>query len=163
MAEQPVVAELLVERHLRKYLVMCLTPETQHHTKYGADLARAIAEVIAFSVRLAPVQVQVQQARVHLTLDLGNLPDLDPHTHRKVVDTVQQFYHAEFVRTVDQLHHDMRMSRSAAIDMFRRLYGITEDDYPLRSSERAYHRHLRRKGLTLRPGRPAAGTVIPIR
>lgn len=161
MAEQPVVAELLVERHLRKYLVRCLSPETRHLTKYGADLSRAIAELIAFHVRVVPSGNK--PARVHLTLEMGNLPDLDPHTHRKVIDIVQQFYHAEFTRTVDQLHQEMRMSRSAAIDFFRRQFGIDEDDHPLHSSERAYHRHLRRRGVVLSKGRPSAGSVIPFR
>lgn len=159
MAEQQIVAELLLERHLAKYAAKCLDPTTQGLTKYGPELSRALAEQCGFQLEISPSSA-VHRGKLLLSLSRRAWPELDPSTHKKAVLLVQKFWHAEFVRTVeDQLA--FMLPRKEAIQLARRFFGIDDDDLDFRSSERAFQRYQEQKYHNQLQDSLLSGTLPP--
>ncbi|HRH68811.1 MAG TPA: hypothetical protein PLB89_04820 [Flavobacteriales bacterium] len=144
MAEPFVVAELLVRKHIRKYLARKLNPATAATSPWSFELSRHIAELCAFRVEAIPPpadDLKDIRPRLQLTLAGPDLRNMDPVTHNKVLEMVEELYRREFHSTVDQLHLTLGVTLVDAIHMFRAEYHITEEDYPLTSSNKCYYRH----------------------
>jgi hypothetical protein len=139
MAEQ-IIAELQISKHLLKYVVRCLHPATQNSTKFGPDLARAIVEIAGFGAKLHDsVDPKTAKGSIALAIDRRNIPELDPHTHNKLVAVIREFFDREFVATVDD-QMNLLIPQRTAIIFVRDQFGITDDDIDLRSSERFFQR-----------------------
>lgn len=160
MAEQYVVAELLAKKHIAKYLQRKLDPALAGQFPLSDELARHIAELCPWRVRALPSTDHPLAVRSTIRFVLaGEDPkNLDPLSHNRILDMVESVYRSEFHSTVDQLYLRVKVPLGDAIDLFRKEYHITEDDYPLKSSQKCYERYFWRTypdlARNLRRGRP---------
>lgn len=156
MAEQPIV-QIQAQRYILKYLRKNLHPEYQRGTRWGCELSRYIAGRLLLRVTVPDedLNAEVRGPIMLLSVTGDGLPHLSPALHADIIRMVHEYYRHDFYLTVDQLHMGaVPVSLRDAIDFFRSEYGITEDDYPLVNSIRAYQRY-RKKHHRIGPrGRP---------
>jgi hypothetical protein len=156
MAE-PIRAELqFVRKHITRYLHANLHPLHGLTLPNSTELRQMVALHLTagFAVRvdhLIPHDTLHTPTNVQL---IAELPPLTPKLHNDLLDAITSMYNQEFCRAVDHLHLIMRVPLHRSVETFRMRYGITEDDYPLRTSLRTYNRYLRKRGIRRRSGRP---------
>lgn len=174
MADQFVVAELLVRKHIRKYLLRKLDPATAPTTPYAEEINRSIAELLTLRLLVDadtapadpastdPEKPVSSSKKLSLKVSTGFATDLPLATHSMILDMVESVYRREFHHEVDMLHLTFSVPLQDAIQLFRSQYGITEDDYPLRNSEKCYHRHFRRRYPSMVGKRPRGRPLKPL-
>lgn len=156
MAE-PIRAQLqFVRKHITRYICANLHPVQGLTLPNSSELRQLVALHITagFSVMLAddpPGQTHSTPTSVNLAVQL---PPLSAKLHNDLLEAITELYNREFCQAVHQLHHLMRVPLHTSVETFRRRYGISEDDYPLRSSLRTYNRYLQKRGVKRRSGRP---------
>lgn len=157
MAEQMQTELVFVKRHIRKYLLKNLDPELAG----ACPNSRTIRQSLAVMLTRNMVQVSTDRSLparkgelpLRIRTDLGGQISLKDHND--VMELVTSTFFAEFYRTVDKLHLTLGVAQHFAIAAFRDQYAITEDDWPLKHSERYYQRHLARtQRRKRRRGRP---------
>lgn len=155
MVGQP-VGELFARKHLLKYLWKNLDPRSQQSTRWGRSLSEEITHLLLRKVRLIPMDdPKKMRHSIRLGLDPSCVTDLNPATHKRLMTLVAEFFEADFHATVTSLHRGvMPLPIRESVEMFRREYGITEDDYPLVNSMRSYERYQKKRGSQRRRGRP---------
>ena len=157
MAEQP-IAEITAQRYLLKYLRKNLHPKHQGSTRWGRELSEKIAKCLTLRVGLTHLDLdgELKGPMMLLSVTSDGQPHLSPSVHDEIMRLVWDYYRKDFLLTVHRLHRGpVPISIRDAVDMFRREYGITEDDYPLVNSMRAYERFQRKRNTIGKRGRPS--------
>jgi hypothetical protein len=80
--------------------------------------------------------------------------DPDTLNAMDIIGYAERSYYQEFHSMVDHMHLYLRVPLTRAVEGFRDLYGITEDDFPLAASLRNYQRYAERIGRRGKRGRP---------
>lgn len=144
MAEQVVVADLVLRKHIRKYLLRKFNGSLSEDGSLARELSKHIAGLLAIDLlRVLPQpEPHYKKTHVHVLLGIATEPDLEHTIHNSILDVIENSFVREFNSTVDTLHLVMRTPMQKAIITVRRSFGITEADYPLLTSMRQYQRHL---------------------
>lgn len=156
MADKNVVVELLLQRHIRKYVRLNLHSQSRSAHPYSGYLSRLIADHAGLRLEVAPTQSRL---RGHLRLRVvGGMYKINTPGHRRLVEEVTMAFLREFTLTVDHTHLILCQPMGSGIQLFRSIYDITEEDWPFDTARRVYQRHLRKEhpayASMSRPGRP---------
>lgn len=155
MAETAFV-DILLPRPLRKYLRRNLHPQSRAAHPHSAYLAQVLAQHVGLHMEAAD-DGPGSGAKLRLRVAPG-VYQLNVQQHRRLVDLINTAFNNEFHLTVDHLHLGLSQSMAQSISCFRRLYDLTEDDWPVDTARKAYLRHLHKAYPDLarhrKPGRP---------
>jgi len=157
-----VVGELIVRRHIRKYLLVKLDPARCDTSPFSRELQRMIADLCSMRLTALATEPKPPPTPVLTVLSLVvPMLDVPPVKHNQILDLVEDTYRKEYHSMVDAVYLGMGVTLKDAIELFRRQYDITEDDYPRTASERCYERYfwsrhpdLARQRKRGRPRRP---------
>lgn len=157
-------AELYLKPHIVKYLYVKLHQELRHHTPNGATIWRELLRELEPSLMLTEAQPTDRHARAHgrlrIEVRLSADGDLSESTNNRMAWLAEQEYYREMCRFADNHYYGgLSNTKNGALQAFRALYGITEDDQSLRTCERYYARYERRNKRHLQRGgaRPNSG------
>ncbi len=164
MTEQFHTAEIFLKPHIVRWLAVKLSERHRNHTPHGNAIWRDMLQLLGSSTRLVQVQPDERNgrptAKLRVALLLGEQGELTVHTNKKLALYAEAQYTKEFTNYVDkQYYGGLSSTKALAMEGFRMMYGITEDDLPLRNSIRCYERYEQRMGRRSRRGgsRPNSG------
>lgn len=138
-------------------MIRKLTPGVRGHSPFALKLSQDLVMLLPLRLQLAREnEPGAKRAALKMVVAGFDFPDIDRKVHFRIIELVHKHFLDEFCRTVDQLHYKAaaRQSKKAAIAFFRAQYGITEDDLPTRTSQRAYQRYEQRLGRFRPAGKP---------
>lgn len=162
MAETPIF-EVITYRYLIKYLYRNLHPRTQKSTRWGPSLSAEVAKLLPLHIMVCGELPQEHARKGSITLGIGteNMLQLAPSVQQQLIALVSLYFREDFLLTTDTLHRGpMKLKIADAINMFRREYDITEDDYPLVNSYRTYQRFRRARRISGPRGKPPRHTYL---
>lgn len=144
-----------VRRDIRKYILRNLHQDHGLLLPNSRHLQREVAVIIG--THLLDVRSHTLESSrgvtLHVTVRDLALKDLDHRAGKQLHELATSAYHDEFHELVDNLHYFLRVPINKAVESFRTMYGITEDDFPLEASLRNYRRYQRHMGRAHKRGR----------
>lgn len=155
MAEELSTELVFVRRDIRKYLQRNLDPDA------GFMLPNSNRIAWACSIIVTKHMVQVfstpsatpGKLNLRVRFDAQSFVELSADANAELLVYAERCYYQEFHQMVDNLHFVMKVPVTKAVESFRGLYGINEDDFPLKASLRNYNRYLRYQGRSRKRGR----------
>lgn len=135
--------------HIRKFIATLLDPKRAHMSPRGYQVAQDLAKMLP--LRVVNVDTVEQQSRslqrINVTVQMSGDRDLDFLASANWNAYAEQLYAQELHSYV--LKHSVTrrqgMSVNSALNRFRELYNINEEDLPFDSTKRQWHR-LKRQG-----------------